>query len=51
MVHNTKGIKMSEKKQVDAFLDEYFIPTWLKKRLVDMFNDNSGENNDWRWDM
>ena len=51
MVHKTKGIKRSEKKQFDEFLDKYFIQTWIKKRLIDMFNYKSDENEDWKREM
>ena len=48
MVHKTKGSKRSEKKHFDEFLDKYFIQTRLKKRLMDMFNYNSDNNEDWK---
>ena len=51
MVHKTKGIKRSEKKHFDEFLDKYFIQTWLKKSLIDMFNYNSDNNKDWKQEM
>ena len=51
MVHKTKGIKQSEKKHFDEFLDKYFIQTWLKKSLIDTFNYNSDDNKDWKREM
>ena len=51
MVHKSKGLKRCDKKQFDEFLNSYFIPTWLKRKLIDMFNYNSDENGDWRRDM
>ena len=51
MVHKIKGLKRCDKKQFDEFLDNYFIPTWLKRKLIDMFNYNSDENGDRRQDM
>ncbi len=51
MVHKTKGLERCDKKQFDEFLNSYFIPTWLKRKLIDMFNYNSDENGDWRRDM
>ena len=51
MVHKTKGIKRSKKKHFDKFLDKYFIQTWLKKRLIKMFNYNSDDNKDWKREM
>ena len=47
-VLKTKGIKRCDKRLFEEFLDTYFIKTWLKKRLIDMFNYNSGEDDDWR---
>ena len=44
-----KDLKKSDKKLFDDFLDQYFIKTWLKKKLIDMFNYNDGDN--WRRDM
>ncbi len=51
MVQKTKGLKRSEKKQFNDFLNTYFIPTWLKQKLIDMFNYNSDEKGNWRRDM
>jgi hypothetical protein len=51
MVYKTKGIKQSEKKHFDELLDKFFIQTWLKKRLIDMFNYNSDDNEDWTREM
>jgi len=51
MMHKTKGIKRSEKKHFDKFLDKYCIKTWLKKRLINMFNYNSDDNEDWKREM
>ena len=48
MVHKTEGIKQSEKKHFDEFLDKYFIQMGLKKRLIDMFYYNSDDNKDWK---
>jgi hypothetical protein len=50
-VYKIKGLKRNDKKQFDEFLDKYFIQTWLKKRLIDMFNYNSDDNEDWKQDM
>ena len=38
-------------KLFDEFLDQFFIKTWLKKKLIDMFNYNDGEGGKWRRDM
>jgi hypothetical protein len=46
-----KDLKKSDKKLFDDFLDQYFIKTWLKKKLIDMFNYNDGEGGKWRRDM
>ena len=51
MVHKSKGLKRCDKKQFDEFLNSYFIPTWLKRKLIEMFNYNSDKNGDWRRDM
>ena len=51
MVQKTKGLKMSEKKQFDDFLNTYFIPTWLKQKLIDMFNYNSDKMGNWQREM
>jgi hypothetical protein len=51
VVQKTKGLKRNEKKEFDEFLNTYFIPTWLKPKLIDMFNYNSDEKGDWRHDM
>ena len=51
MVYKIKGIKRSEKKHFDEFLDKYFIMTWLKERLIDMDNYNSDNNEDWKQEM
>lgn len=41
------------KKQVridfERFLDEYFIPFWTQRKLVDMYNYNDDE--DWKREM
>ena len=50
-VNGVKDLKKSEKKMFDEFLDQYFIKTWLKKKLIDMFNYNDGEGGKWRRDM
>jgi hypothetical protein len=51
MVRKTKGIKKSEKKRFEEFMKTYFIPTWLKPKLIEMFNYNSDEKGDWRREM
>ena len=48
-VHNTKDIKRCDKKLFDGYLDNYFKKTWLRKKLIDMFNYNDGE--DWKREM
>ncbi len=50
-VYKLKGLKRNDKKQFDEFLDKYFIQTWLKKRLIDMFSYNSDDNEEWKQDM
>ena len=50
-VLKTKGIKRCDKRLFEEFLDTYFIKTWLKKRLIDMFNYNTGESDSWRREM
>ena len=47
-VLKTKGIKRCDKRLFEEFLDTYFIKTWLKKRLIDMLNYNTGESDSWR---
>ena len=41
------------KKQVridsEKFLDEYFIPFWMQRKLVEMYNYNDDE--DWKREM
>ena len=50
-VRTGKGLKRAEKKLFDEFLDQYFIKTWMKKKLIDMFNYNDGEGDNWKRDM
>ena len=50
-VLKTKGIKRCDKRLFEEYLDTYFIKTWLKKRLIDMFNYNTGESDSWRREM
>ena len=50
-VKGCKDLKKSEKKLFDEFLEQYFIKTLLKKKLIDMFNYNGGEGSKWRRDM
>ncbi len=50
-VRTSKGLKRAEKKLFDEFLDQYFIKTWMKKKLIDMFNYNDGDGDNWRRDM
>ena len=47
VVQKTKGLKRNKKKEFDEFLNTYFIPTWLKPKLIDMFNYNSDKKGDW----
>jgi len=51
MVNKNKGLKRCDKRQFDDFLNSYFIPTWSKRKLIDMFNYNSDDNGDWRREM
>ncbi len=51
IMYKVKGMKWNEKKHFDDFLDKYFIQTWFRKRLTDMFNYNSDNNEDWKQDM
>ncbi len=46
-----KELKRAEKKLFNEFLDQYFIKTWMKKKLIDMFNYNDGEGDSWRREM
>ena len=48
-VHDKKDIKRCDKKLFDGYLDYYFKKTWLRKKLIDMFNYNDGE--DWKREM
>ncbi len=50
-VRTGKDLKRAEKKLFDDFLDRYFIKTWMKKKLIDMFNYNDGDRDNWRRDM
>ena len=50
-VRTGKGLKRAEKKLFDDFLDQYFIKIWLKKKLIDMFNYNDGDGDNWKRDM
>jgi hypothetical protein len=51
MVCRSKGLKRCDKRQFDEFLNNYFIPTWLRRKMIDMFNYNADDNGDWRRDM
>ena len=51
MVYRSKGLKRCDKRQFDEFLNNYFIPTWLRRKMIDMFNYNADDNGDWRRDM
>ena len=44
-------LKRADKKLFEEFLDQYFIKTWMKKKLIDMFNYIDGDGDDWRRDM
>jgi hypothetical protein len=44
-----KSIKRCDKKLLEEYLDGYFQKTQLRKKLVDMFNYNDGDN--WKRDM
>ena len=46
-----KELKRAEKKLFNEFLDQYFIKTWMKKKLIDMFNYNDGDGDSWRREM
>ncbi len=50
-VRDCKELKRAEKKLFDEFLDRYFIKTWMKKKLIDMFNYNDGDGDNWKRDM
>ncbi len=50
-VRESKELKRAEKKVFDEFLDQYFIKTWMKKKLIDMFNYNDGDGDNWKRDM
>ncbi len=50
-VRESKELKRAEKKLFDEFLDQYFIKTWMKKKLIDMFNYNDGDGDNWKRDM
>ena len=50
-VRDSKELKRAEKKVFDEFLDQYFIKTWMKKKLIDMFNYNDGDGDNWKRDM
>ena len=51
MVYRSKGLKRCDKRQFDEFLNNYFILTWLRRKMIDMFNYNADDNGDWRRDM
>ena len=46
-----KDSNRCEKKLFDEFLDKYFMKTWLKRKMIDMFNYNTGEGDHWKRDM
>ena len=50
-VLQTKGIKRCDKWLLEEDLNIYFIRTWMKQRLIDMFNYNTGESDSWRREM
>ena len=50
-VYKKKDLKRCEKKLFDEFLDKYFMKTWSKRKMVDMFNYNTGEGDHWKRDM
>ena len=50
-VYKKKDLKRCEKKLFDEFLDKYFMKTWLKRKMIDMFNYNTGEEELWKRDM
>ena len=37
-VYKKKDLKRCEKKLFDEFLDKYSMKTWVKKKMIDMFN-------------
>ena len=39
-VHSEKDVKRCDKKLFDDYLDNYFKKTWLRKKMIDMFNYN-----------
>ncbi len=47
----TKGVKLQKDDRImfERYLDDYFIPFWLQKRMKDMQNYN--DNEDWKTDM
>ena len=51
MVNKSKGLKRCDKRRFDDSLNSYFIPTWSKRKLIDMFNYNSDDKGDWRREM
>ena len=50
-VHKKKELKKCERKLFDDFLDKYFMKTWLKRKMIDMFNYNTGKEELWKRDM
>ena len=51
IVQKSKGLKRIEKKTFEEFLNKYFIPTWLRPKLIDMFNYNLDDKGDWQREM
>ena len=48
-VVDEKSFKRGDKKLFQEFLDGYFRKTWLREKLIEMFNYNDGD--DWRREM
>ena len=46
-----EGVQKSREKMFSVFLDQYFIKTWMKKKLIIMFNYNDGEGDSWQREM
>lgn len=44
-----KRYKKQIRMDFEKFLDEYFIPFWTQRKLVEMYNYNDDE--DWKRDM
>lgn len=50
-VASKKGIKKAVKTTFDEYLDDYFKPTWVRSRMIPLYNYNKEEDEDWKREM